>query len=195
MFVPKIPLIACFGEEDPRTWFSEKPVIAIDDDGVPWVVSTEARKKLVPATQFSNYRALRQARHDPGAEIIPAHEGWRAIYACMCQNDDGSEEVELTTLPIAAWKRGEGESLVPLVPSSIDYGVSPGSARGRTMIDDPHEHSAEHLIAIFGPGEELPPNDVLSKVAAEDLAKDDEDRERERIAHDSSAPKSPTVPS
>ena len=173
MFVPKIPLVACFGEneDDPTTWFSEKPVIAIDDDGVPWVVSTKARKALVPATQFTDYRALRQVRHDQGEEILPAQAGWRAIYACMCHNDDGSKEVELTTLPIAAWKRGEGSSLHPLVPSCVDYGISQGSARGRTMIDDPVEHSAEHLIAIFGPDEELPPNEALRSAATEVLSR------------------------
>ena len=172
MFVPKIPLIACFGdEEDPRTWVSEKPVIAIDDEGVPWVVSTKAGRALVPATQFSNYRSLRQVNDDHASEVIAAHAGWRAIYACSCHVDGGGVEVELTVLPIAAWKRGEGASLIPLVPNSVDYGISEGSARGRAMIDDPLEHSAEHLIAIFGPGEELPPNNVLMEVATEELAK------------------------
>lgn len=190
MFVPKIPLVACFGEEDPRTWFSEKPVIAIDDEGVPWVVSTTAEKRLVPATKFSNYRALRQVNHDHASEVIPAHAGWRAIYGCMCHVDGGGEEIELTVLPIAAWKRSEGASLIPLVPNSVDYGVSEGSARGRSTIDDPLEHSAEHLIAIFGPGEELPPNDVLLKVAAEELAQRDGTLQPAQSSQESTTPAS-----
>lgn len=181
MFVPKIPLVAFFGEgKDRRTWH-QKAVIAVDDEGTPWVIASDGRRALVPATTFSNYREVHAEGDDVHrAEIIPAHEGWRAVFVSECLNES---IIDINILPIAAWKYDCG-GLVPLVPHDMNYAISPDaetSVRGRARIDDARD-DGELLLAIYGPGETIPAQDHLLKVAAEELAKHNEDHARERTA-------------
>lgn len=170
MFVPKIPLVAVFGDGKPNTWH-EKAVIAIDDNGDPWVVATDGKRGLVRASHFSNYQELRVVGGDARYafdEIVPAHAGWRAAYACECFGEDNSRSVEINILPVAAWKRVDG-SLIPLVPACVSHGISEGSVWGRSIVDDPQTFASEKLLAIFGPGEELPDNAKFVEMAMEDL--------------------------
>lgn len=68
--------------DDGRTTFSFKPVIAWDDDGQPLVAG---KRKLMVASSFTNFDRIMAADDSPVVATVPG-DGWRAEF----KDEDGS---------------------------------------------------------------------------------------------------------
>jgi hypothetical protein len=90
-------------EENGRTVYRSKPVIAWDDEGEALVVD-ERSGRLVPANNGRTFVGLSEGTH-PVVAAIPGG-GWSARY----KNEDGTFNVD----PLVAWTVRSNGTLTPL---------------------------------------------------------------------------------
>ncbi|MFE0201248.1 hypothetical protein ACFWZS_30850 [[Kitasatospora] papulosa] len=90
-------------EENGRTVFRSKPVIAWDDEGQALVVD-ERSGRLVPANNRRTFTGLSEGGH-PVVAAVPGG-GWGARY----KNDDGTFTVD----PLVAWTVRSDGTLTPV---------------------------------------------------------------------------------
>lgn len=136
-FAPSTPVDAIFQSEcigSDGTYRHFERVIAIDDEGDCWIINDKA---LALASRFKNFIGLKEASPEP--VLLPAQPGWFAVYGGKCEGGEyQDEDVWTNVFPVAAWSATEGVLSPLTVTTGADY-------------NDPDD-----LIAVYGPGENVP---------------------------------------
>lgn len=97
------------GSEGTYTRYEDRRVYAFDDDGSPLIVASKPARRLVPATQYSNYHGLVESAEDDYVALIPSG-GWRC--KTKFTGDNGKQWV--SDEPLVAWALQRDGTVVPL---------------------------------------------------------------------------------
>lgn len=91
-----------------RTYYTDRRVYAFDDEGTPMIVSQEPARRLVPATQYSDYHGLVESGDDY-IGLIPGG-GWR----WKEEGTDENGEQWVIDEPLVAWALRRDGAVIPL---------------------------------------------------------------------------------
>lgn len=139
---PAPPGVSAYYEEElgnGKTILTDYPVVAFDDEGVPYYVSSGARdsKTLVRADRWTNYLGVGMARNDPIIGVVPG-QGWKVVY--KFEEDD-----EETIVPVVAWTIDSGGNCKPRTSPLFEL-----NAPDADTWFDPREDDA--FVRMIAPG-------------------------------------------
>lgn len=127
MFPAPRGLVALFKHEmGGKVHHTDKPVVAFDEDGRPYVVP-ETGARLIPAESIRNYDGMGEDPYPPIVSLIPAG-GWRVEYT----GDTGT-----WSEPLAGWGLRANGDVVPLETDST--GLVDTSDSGNFRIYHPEQ--------------------------------------------------------
>lgn len=92
-----------------RTYYTDRRVYAFDDEGAPMIVSQEPARRLVPATQYSDYHGLLESAECDYVALIPGG-GWRS----KAEFTDKNGKQWVNDEPLVAWALRRDGIVIPL---------------------------------------------------------------------------------